>query len=95
MRGSKEAETMWMTQSDLQVAVDLYSTTIHTLETGVPRTRLRENPTQIEQEGFKVKARWTEIKPLDTATGNKGYVEEVGNIYHCEMRVSWFQLPLK
>ena len=76
VRGSKEAETMWMTQSDLQVAADLYNTTIHTLETGVPRARLRENPTEVEQEGFKVKARWTEFKPFEMSTRNKGYVEE-------------------
>ena len=53
VRVSKEAETMWLTLSDLQTAADLYNTTIHTLETGVPRARLRENPTQIEKGVLK------------------------------------------
>ena len=92
VRGSKEAETMWMTQSDLQVAADLYNTTIHTLETGVPRTRLRENPTQMEQEGFKVKARWTEIRPINKSTEDKVYVEEVGDVYLINNSQSHFNL---
>lgn len=92
VRRSKKAETMWMTQSDLQVAADIYGTTIHNLETAVPRARLREGATEMEQEGWRVRARWTEIKPLDALAYAKDYKEEVGEIYLINSSQSHFNL---
>ena len=71
-----DGQQMWMTQSDLQVVADTYQKTIHTLETNVPRGKLRTEATALEVEGDKVLARGTVQVPNPAMTHVRGYNNE-------------------
>ena len=52
-----------MTQTCLQVVADMYQAKVHTLEINVEGGRMRKGATEIEREGARVQARWTELIP--------------------------------
>ena len=87
---------MWITQSDLQIVADIYQKTVYTLETEVPKGRMRAEAKDLEREGMKVGARWTVQEPNPDMAHVRGYHEgtlnEVGDIYLINRRLNHFDL---
>ena len=89
---SKEAEGMWLTQTCLQVVADMYQAKVHTLEINVVGGRVRKGATDIEKEGNRVKARWTEIIPNPNFKGQGEFEDQVDDFFLLNSSLTHYDL---